>query len=132
MGMELWIGMISPWIGGIMIGMSKRSGRKGIISSGIVWIIMTRELVRRMREERMLENRMENIGYEIGVDGMSIGFMWLTSVLISVSIISEYKKEKGSQEQLLIMEGILMEVFSVRDIIGFYIRDRKSVVRERV
>lgn len=121
MGMELWIGMISPWIGGIMIGMSKRSGRKGIIASGIVWIIMTRELVKRIREERIVEERIENIGYEIGVDGMSIGFMWLTSVLISVSILSEYRKEKGSQEQLLIMEGILLEVFSVRDIIGFYI-----------
>jgi len=120
-GMELWIGMISPWIGGIMIGMSKRSGRKGIIASGIVWIIMTRELVKRIREERIVEERIENIGYEIGVDGMSIGFMWLTSVLISVSILSEYRKEKGSQEQLLIMEGILLEVFSVRDIIGFYI-----------
>nr|QNR39759.1 NADH dehydrogenase subunit 4 [Galdieria yellowstonensis] len=119
--MELWIGMISPWIGGIMIGMSKRSGRKGIIASGIVWIIMTRELVKRIREERIVEERIENIGYEIGVDGMSIGFMWLTSVLISVSILSEYRKEKGSQEQLLIMEGILLEVFSVRDIIGFYI-----------
>jgi len=120
-GMELWIGMISPWIGGIMIGMSKRSCRKGIIASGIVWIIMTRELVKRIREERKVEERIENIGYEIGVDGMSIGFMWLTSVLISVSILSEYRKEKGSQEQLLIMEGILLEVFSVRDIIGFYI-----------
>ena len=91
-----------------------------------------------------------NLNFSLGIDGISIFFVLLTTLLIPICLLASWdsitKNYKEYVIAFLIMESFLILVFCVRDLLLFYIffesvlipmfiiigvwgsRDRKSVV----
>jgi NADH-ubiquinone oxidoreductase chain 4 len=62
----------------------------------------------------------------LGIDGISIYFILLTTIIIPISLISNWKSIKGNNEVsfviiILLLETLLLAVFLVLDILLFYI-----------
>ena len=66
-----------------------------------------------------------NIYYTIGIDGISLFFIILTTVLISICILVTWNiiiyRVKEFMIMLLLLEFLLINVFSVLDLLFFYI-----------
>lgn len=70
-----------------------------------------------------------NISYfdlHLGIDGISIYFVLLTTIIMPISLISNWKSIKGNTEIsfvtiILLLETLLLAVFLVLDILLFYI-----------
>ena len=69
-----------------------------------------------------------NIGYfdiYLGLDGLSIYFILLTTIIIPISILSNWTSIKDNSRSfitiILLLETLLLAVFSVLDILLFYI-----------
>ncbi len=66
-----------------------------------------------------------NIRYHLGIDGISMPFILLTSFLTVIVVISSWRaiKEKVAQYMaaFLIMEGLMIGVFSALDAVLFYV-----------
>lgn len=67
----------------------------------------------------------DNIQITFGIDGISILFIVLTAILIPICLIASWDSIKFQEKEYilsyLIMEIILFGVFTVLDILGFYI-----------
>ena len=67
----------------------------------------------------------ESIGvrWVVGVDALSFPMVWLTAMLIPVSMLVEWDAKKGHifHPLILIMEGALIGVFVVLDLFVFYV-----------
>jgi len=63
------------------------------------------------------------VSWHVGVDGLSFPMVWLTTLLIPVSMLVEWDAKKGAQfhSLLLIMEGALIGVFVSLDLFVFYV-----------
>lgn len=61
----------------------------------------------------------------LGVDGLSIYFLLLTALIMPISLISNWKSIENKSTYfliiLLLLEGLLLVIFSVLDILMFYI-----------
>jgi len=62
------------------------------------------------------------VSWHIGVDGLSFPMVWLTTLLIPISILVEWNAKKGAQfhSLILMMEGALIGVFVSLDLFVFY------------
>ena len=75
-----------------------------------------------MRRVEWISNREPGFGYLVfGVDGISIFFIMLTALLVLISWKSINFMVKEFLLCLLGIEGLLIGVFTVLDLIGFYI-----------
>ena len=63
------------------------------------------------------------VSWHVGVDGLSFPMVWLTTLLVPVSMLVEWNAKKGAyfHSLLLIMEGALIGVFVSLDLFVFYI-----------
>jgi proton-translocating NADH-quinone oxidoreductase chain M len=66
-----------------------------------------------------------NVDFTLGVDGISIFFVLLTTFLMPLCILSSYKKISNFEKEyficFLVMESLLLAVFTVLDVFLFYI-----------
>ncbi len=62
------------------------------------------------------------VSWHVGVDGLSFPMVWLTTLLIPVSMLVEWNAKKGAQfhSLILLMEGALIGVFVSLDLFVFY------------
>ncbi|OUX25533.1 MAG: dehydrogenase [Candidatus Poseidoniales archaeon] len=62
------------------------------------------------------------VTWHIGIDALSFPMVWLTTLLIPLSMLVQWDAEKGAQfhSLILIMEGALLGVFVVLDLFLFY------------
>lgn len=62
------------------------------------------------------------VSWHVGVDGLSFPMVWLTTLLIPVSMLVEWDAKKGIQfhSLILMMEGALIGVFVSLDLFVFY------------
>lgn len=82
-----------------------------------------------MQGDYVLQNEavvlLDEIGvrWVVGVDALSFPMVWLTAMLIPVSMLVEWDAEKGHifHPLILIMEGALLGVFVVLDLFVFYV-----------
>lgn len=63
------------------------------------------------------------VNWHVGIDALSYPMIWLTTLLIPISMLVQWDAEKGAQfhSLILIMEGALLGVFSVLDLFLFYV-----------
>ncbi len=62
------------------------------------------------------------IGYSVGLDGLSVAFVFLTTLLTLVAVLSEWqRKAPGFFALFLLMQGALTAVFVALDLIVFFI-----------
>lgn len=70
-------------------------------------------------------NWYQDIGIVFGIDGISIVYILLTVLIIPICILASWDSIKILEKQywisILVLEAILIAVFSVLDILGFYI-----------
>lgn len=118
-----------PLIGGIVliglpIGREEVSKGLGLLVSVVVFI-MSLELWR--GKEEIGENRFEFKevweGITLGVDSVSMFFVLLTTMIMPICILGSWEMRRSKEliGLLLIMEGIIIIVFTVMDIIVFYV-----------
>ena len=79
-----------------------------------------------MRRVEWISNREPGFGYLVfGVDGISIFFIMLTALLIPICVLISWKSINFMVKEFLLcllgIEGLLIGVFTVLDLIGFYI-----------
>ncbi|MDP6379697.1 MAG: proton-conducting transporter membrane subunit, partial [Candidatus Thalassarchaeaceae archaeon] len=62
------------------------------------------------------------VSWHVGVDGLSFPMVWLTTLLIPISMMVEWNAKKGAQfhSLILMMEGALIGVFVSLDLFVFY------------
>ncbi|MBS71560.1 MAG: dehydrogenase [Thermoplasmata archaeon] len=62
------------------------------------------------------------VSWHVGVDGLSFPMVWLTTLLIPISMLIEWNAKNGAQfhSLILIMEGALIGVFVSLDLFVFY------------
>ncbi len=132
LGVNVWPVMVSI----LLMGQRKRERRKmykiGLYGS-VVEVVLTVLLVgrfKKMEDGYQSEGvwrgiEMLNMHYHIGVDGISIFLLVLTSILIMVCILSMWERVVYRVKELLIVifviEFILMNAFTVLDMLMFYI-----------
>lgn len=76
------------------------------------------------KEEWVWEGFGKSYEVQLGIDSISMFFVLLTTLLIPVCIVGSWEIKKHSKELislLLVMEGIILMVFVVLDVIVFYI-----------
>ena len=94
-----------------------------LIISFIIWILFDSSCVSfQFIQERYTVN---NYDFYLGVDGISIYFIILTTLIIPISIISNWKSLRNKEIYFLIimllLEVLLLIIFLVLDILMFYI-----------
>ena len=65
-----------------------------------------------------------NLNLSLGIDGISIFFVLLTTLLIPICLLASWDSVKKSYKEyncFLFMEALLILVFCVRDLLLFYI-----------
>ena len=62
------------------------------------------------------------VSWHVGVDGLSFPMVWLTTLLIPISMLVQWDAKKGAQfhSLILLMEGALIGVFVSLDLFVFY------------
>ena len=95
------------------------------ILSIILWILFNNEIYKFIYIIHIPWFNFFNIYYTIGIDGISIFFIILTTFLISICILISWNiiiyRIKEFILMLLIIEFLLINVFSVLDLVFFYI-----------
>ncbi|MAP65579.1 MAG: dehydrogenase [Euryarchaeota archaeon] len=90
---------------------------------GIDWLNINMGEYELMSEERV--NLIPSIGVSwiVGVDALSLPMVWLTALLIPLSMLVEWDAKEGHifHPLILVMEGALLGVFVVLDLFVFYI-----------
>lgn len=90
---------------------------------GIDWLNINMGEYELMNEERV--NLIPSIGVSwiVGVDALSLPMVWLTALLIPLSMLVEWDAKEGHifHPLILVMEGALLGVFVVLDLFVFYI-----------
>ena len=63
------------------------------------------------------------VTWKVGADALSFPMIWLTTVLIPISMLVEWDAKRGHlfHPLLLVMEGALLGVFVVLDLFVFYV-----------
>lgn len=75
-------------------------------------------------EEKKVWIEKSFIYYHLGVDGLSIAFIFLTTILVPICIIASWKsiteRIKEYMVAFLILEGLIIGMFSALDLVVFY------------
>ena len=94
-----------------------------LIVSLLIWI-----LFHGSRKHFQFVQEQYTIGYYdfyLGIDGLSIYFILLTTIIIPISIISNWKSIKNREIYfltiMLLLEGLLLIIFTSLDLLMFYI-----------
>jgi len=63
------------------------------------------------------------VHWKVGIDALSFPMVWLTALLIPISMLVEWDQKQGAyfHPLLLLMEGALLGVFVVLDLFMFYV-----------
>ena len=63
------------------------------------------------------------VNWHVGIDALSYPMIWLTTLLIPISMLVQWDAKKGAQfhSLILLMEGALLGVFAVLDLFLFYV-----------
>lgn len=136
--------IIFPWILILFIGLvdfEKKEGRilgkkialwGSIIEWGYTWILWAKKnsILSQPEGGRIMENislswKGKELGLWLGIDGLSFWFIMLTTLLITISILVDYKKDELLyKEYLILLQIILFMILTsllVLNLLWFYI-----------
>jgi len=101
------------------------SSMGALFVSTFLWVLFDRSTAKFQFMEEFLWLPSSNINFYIGIDGISLFFVILTALLVPLCILASWhsinKYVKEYMIAFLIMETLLLIVFSILDIILFYI-----------
>lgn len=75
---------------------------------------------------QMVEERdwIMGLSYRLGLDGLSLGFVWLTTALMPVAVLASWGRKARVKEYmiwLLVLETLLLGTFLALDLVLFYL-----------
>ena len=133
----LLILILLPLLGAIVILFIKDTNTKLIrnvalsfsmtafVFSTFLWVLFDRSTAKFQFVEEFLWIPSSNINFFIGVDGISLFFIILTTLLIPLCILASWDSVKIYMKEymiaFLVMESLLIVVFTILDLILFYV-----------
>lgn len=95
------------------------------VVSTLLWILFDRSTAKFQFVEEFLWIPSSNINFFIGVDGISLFFIILTTLLVPLCILGSWESVKVYLKEymiaFLVMESLLIIVFSILDLVLFYV-----------
>jgi NADH-quinone oxidoreductase subunit M len=90
---------------------------------GIDWLNINMGEYQLMNDEPVTLISSIGVSWIVGVDALSLPMVWLTALLIPLSMLVEWDAKKGHifHPLILVMEGALLGVFVALDLFVFYI-----------
>jgi proton-translocating NADH-quinone oxidoreductase chain M len=129
--------ILLPLVGAIVILFIKDTNTKLIrnvalsfsmtafVFSTFLWVLFDRSTAKFQFVEEFLWIPSSNINFFIGVDGISLFFIILTTLLIPLCILASWDSVKIYMKEymiaFLVMESLLIIVFTILDLILFYV-----------
>ena len=130
-----WVVAFLPMTGSIFLVSLKNTVRIKQVSllttfltfilSIIIWIMFDNTYSRFQFVSELSWIPMANLNFSLGIDGISLFFIILTTLLFPICILMSWnsitKRHKEYFISFLVMESLLILVFTVRDLLLFYI-----------
>ena len=90
---------------------------------GIDWLNINMGEYQLMNDEPVTLISSIGVSWIVGVDALSLPMVWLTALLIPLSMLVEWDAKKGHifHPLILVMEGALLGVFVALDLFVFYV-----------
>jgi proton-translocating NADH-quinone oxidoreductase chain M len=131
----IWIVALLPLIGsGIILFLKDTINIKriGLLFSFLtfflslwIWILFDNNYSRFQYVSELSWMPLTNLNFSLGVDGISLFFILLTTLLCPLCLLTSWnsivKRQKEYFISFLVMESLLILVFSVKDLLLFYI-----------
>lgn len=131
----IWIVVFLPVLGSVLIiflkdnvlirQVSLMSAFLTFILSLLIWILFDQTYSRFQYVSELTWIPLANLNFSLGIDGISLFFILLTTLLFPICILMSWNSvNKRSKEyfiSFLVMESLLILVFTVRDLLLFYI-----------
>jgi proton-translocating NADH-quinone oxidoreductase chain M len=93
--------------------------------STLLWVLFDRSTAKFQFVEEFLWIPSSNINFFIGIDGISLFFVLLTTLLVPLCILASFDSVKIYVKEymiaFLVMEALLIIVFSILDLLLFYV-----------
>lgn len=96
-----------------------------LVASTLLWVFFDRSTAQFQFVEEFLWLPASNINFFLGVDGISLFFVLLTTLLIPLCLLGSWESvTQHTKEYLiafLVMESLLIVVFTILDLVLFYV-----------
>lgn len=105
-------------------GIGLVSSSSTFLFSALIWVLFDNSTTKLQFTKDFAWLSPSNINFILGFDGISIFFMLLTTLLIPICLLASWKITLFVKEYFLaflILEGLLILVFSVSDLLLFYV-----------
>ena len=101
------------------------SSMSAFVFSTLLWVFFDRSTAKFQFVEEFLWIPSSNINFFVGVDGISLFFVILTTLLVPLCILASWDSVKIYMKEymiaFLVMESLLIIVFTILDLILFYV-----------
>jgi len=101
------------------------SSMSAFVFSTLLWVLFDRSTAKFQFVEEFLWIPSSNINFFVGVDGISLFFVILTTLLVPLCILASWDSVKIYMKEymiaFLVMESLLIIVFTILDLILFYV-----------
>jgi proton-translocating NADH-quinone oxidoreductase chain M len=101
------------------------SSMSAFVFSTLLWVLFDRSTAKFQFVEEFLWIPSSNINFFVGVDGISLFFVILTTLLVPLCILASWDSVKIYMKEymiaFLVMESLLIIVFTILDLVLFYV-----------